>query len=221
MRDDTPMVKIIVDSKEAGQGRKVLSGLKKLGADIKIKPLSAGDYVLSDECAAERKTVTDFVNTLMRRKLFDQLFVLKDAYQNAFLIFEGYAPLIHKFSRISPGAVWGAMFILARHCIPIVPTLNQKETAQLLYSAARLEQTERKRTPRIHPVKKFTSLRDAQIFFISSLPGIGGERAHSILERYGTPAKALDNIDSWPEEIDGIGSKTAEKARKILHSAFE
>lgn len=60
----------------------------------------------------------------------------------------------------------------------------------------------------------------SQIYFISSLPGMGAERASSILERYETPAKALNNIDSWPDEIDGIGSKTAGKARKILHSAF-
>ena len=79
----------------------------------------------------------------------------------------------------------------------------------------------KKATPRIHPVKKFKSIRDAQIYSISSLPGIGAERASSILEHYRTPAKALDNIDSWPDEIDGIGLKTAEKARKILRSAFE
>ena len=215
------MIKIIVDSKEAGQAGKVVSNLKSLGAKLEIKPLDAGDYILSNELAAERKTVTDFVSTLMRRKLFEQVFALKDTYPNAFLIFEGYAPLIHKFSRIKPGAVWAAMFTLARHGIPIIPTLNQRETAQLLYSAARLEQTERKRTPRIHPVKKFRSLREAQIYFISSLPGIGAERARSILERYGTPAEALDNVDSWPDEIDGIGSKTAEKASKILHSTSE
>ncbi len=154
----------------------------------------------------------------MRRKLFEQVFALKDAYSNAFLIFEGYAPLIHRFSRIKPRAVWAAMFTLARHGVPIIPTLNQRETAQLPYSAARLKQTERKRTPRIHPVKKFKSLRDAQIYFISSLPGVGAERAHSILKRYGTPAKALDNIDSWADEINGIGPKTVEEARKVLYS---
>jgi len=212
------LIKIIVDSKEASRARKVVSGLKNLGAELEIKPLNAGDYVLSDECAAERKTVTDFVKTLMHRRLFEQVFALKDAYSNTFLIFEGYAPLIHKFSRIKPGAVWASMFTLARHGVPIIPTLNQKETAQLLYSAARLEQTERKRTPIIHPVKKFRSIRDAQAFFIASLPGIGAERANLILERYGTPAKALDSVDSWADEIDGIGPKIVKEVKKILYS---
>ncbi|RLG03737.1 MAG: hypothetical protein DRN54_02350 [Thaumarchaeota archaeon] len=112
------------------------------------------------------------------------------------------------------------MFTLARHGVPIIPTLNKE---RLLNSIFRGEAGAdgKKATPRIHPVKKFKSIRDAQIYFISSLLGIGAERASSILEHYRTPAKALDNIDSWPDEIDGIGLKTAEKARKILRSAFE
>ncbi|RLF11546.1 MAG: hypothetical protein DRN54_02355 [Thaumarchaeota archaeon] len=59
-----------------------------LGAELEIKSLDVGDYILSDEYAAERKTITDFVSTLMRRKLFEHVFALKDAYPNAFLIFE-------------------------------------------------------------------------------------------------------------------------------------
>ena len=80
------MIKIIVDSKEAGQAGKVVSNLKSLGTKLEIKPLDAGDYILSDELAAERKTVTDFVKTLMRRKLFEQVFALKEAYPNLSLI---------------------------------------------------------------------------------------------------------------------------------------
>jgi len=215
------MVRIIVDRNEAGQAGKVVSNLKDLGAEVEVKPLDVGDYILSDQLAVERKTVTDFVHTLMRGRLFEQVFTLKDAYPNAILIFEGYAPLIHKFSRIKPGAVWAAIFTPARNGVPIIPTLNQRETAQLLYSAARMEQEERRRTPTIHPAKKFKSLRDAQICLVSSLPGIGAERARIILERYGTPAKAFENVDSWPEEISGVGKKTAERAKRVLRSDGE
>jgi len=69
---------IIVDSREANTAPKIIKGLKEHGADIRIEALDKGDYIVSDLCAFERKTVHDFVYTLTRRYLFEQLFRLKE-----------------------------------------------------------------------------------------------------------------------------------------------
>jgi len=42
-----------------------------------------------------------------------------------------------------------------------------------------------------------------------------------LLERYETPAKALNNIDSWPDEIDGIGSKDETTSISSLKKGLE
>ena len=71
---------IIVETREASTAPKIVKGLREKGAEIVMKALPKGDYVLSDLCAVERKTVHDFVYTLTRRHLFDQLFKLQEIF---------------------------------------------------------------------------------------------------------------------------------------------
>jgi len=212
---------IIVDSREAGTAPKIVKGLRELGVEVRVEALPKGDYVLSDVCAIERKTVKDFVYTLTRRYLFEQLFNLKDAYTTPIVLLEGYLPIVYKFSRIKPSSVWGAMFALAKSGIPIVHTTTYKETVDFLYTAARQEQIVEKRKPVVHPVKKLETIRKAQVFFMASLPNIGGEKAVSILESYQTPLNALINVDRWPLDVEGLGPKTAKKVKKVLHTPFK
>ncbi|MEM2936438.1 MAG: ERCC4 domain-containing protein [Candidatus Bathyarchaeia archaeon] len=168
---------IIVDSREASAAPKIVKGLKELGTEVRIEVLQKGDYVVSDICAFERKTVNDFVYTLTRRYLFEQLFRLREVYVKPFVLLEGYLPIIYKFSKIQPASVWGAMFALAKQGIFMVHTTNYKETVDFLYTAARQEQIVERRIPVVHPMKKLETLTEAQIFFMASLPNIGREKA--------------------------------------------
>ena len=211
---------IIVDSREASSASKIVKGLREKGAIIQIRYLEKGDYIISDECAFERKTVQDFVYTLTRRYLFDQLFLLKEAYPKPFILIEGYFPIIYKFSRINPSSVWGAMFTLAKHGINMIHTTNYKETIDFLYTSARQEQIVEKRVPAVHPVKKTETLAEAQIFFLSSLPNIGREKAISLLESFDTPFNALANLERWAREIHGLGPKIVKKVREVLHTPY-
>lgn len=211
---------IVVDSREASTASKIVKSLMELGADVQIQPLEKGDYVISENCAFERKTVKDFVYTLTRRHLFEQLFLLKDAYAKPFIIIEGYLPIIYKFSRINPSSVWGAMFALAKQGICLIQTMNYKETSDFLYTSARQEQIVEKRALIVHPVKKVATTADAQIFFISSLPNIGREKAISILKNYENPLNALINVDRWAKDVRGLGPKITEKVKTVLYSSY-
>jgi ERCC4-type nuclease len=182
---------IVVDSREANTAAKIVKGLRERGCTVEIQLLQKGDYILSDVCAVERKTVRDFVYTLTHRYLFDQLFKLKEAYPKALILLEGYLPIIYKFSRIKPASVWGAMFNLAKN-----------------------------RTPTIHPIKKVETISDAQTFFVSSLPKIGREKATAILKCYQTPLNALINVDDWPKAVHGLGPKISHKAKEVLTTPF-
>ncbi|MGA3061404.1 MAG: ERCC4 domain-containing protein, partial [Candidatus Bathyarchaeia archaeon] len=51
---------IIVDSREASSAEKIVKGLIERGVNVKTELLDKGDYILSDQCAVERKTVNDF-----------------------------------------------------------------------------------------------------------------------------------------------------------------
>jgi ERCC4-type nuclease len=211
---------IIVDSREANTATKIVKGLRERGVNVKIETLEKGDYVLSDVCAVERKTVQDFVYTLTRRYLFEQLFKLKEVYPKSLIVLEGYLPIIYKFSRIQPVSVWGAMFNLAKNGIAIVNTTSYKETTDFLHVAARQEQIVEKRPPTVHPFKRNETLQDAQIYLVASLPLVGREKAVSILKSYQTPLNALINVEDWPKTVYGLGPVISGKVREVLNTPF-
>jgi len=212
---------IIVDSREASTAPKIVKGLKEHGAEISIRVLEKGDYIISDLCAFERKTVHDFVYTLTRRYLFEQLFKLKEVYAKPFMIIEGYLPIIYKFSKIQPASVWGAMFAIAKQGIYMIHTNSYKETIDFLYTAARQEQIVEKRIPVVHPVKKLETLTEAQIFFLASLPNIGREKAIALLKSYQAPLNALINVDRWSKDVHGLGPKITKKVKRVIHEPYE
>jgi len=212
---------IIVDSREASTAPKIVKGLKELGSVIQIEALQKGDYIVSDLCAIERKTVHDFVYTLTRRYLFEQLFRLREVYPHPIILIEGYLPIIYKFSKIQPASVWGAMFALVKQGIFMIHTTTRKETIDFLYTAAKQEQIVEKRVPVVHPVKKLETLTEAQVFFMASLPNIGREKAVSILKSYKTPLNALTNVDQWAKEVYGLGPKITERVRQVLHTPYK
>jgi len=212
---------IIVDSREASSAAKIVKGLIERGVNVKTEALEKGDYILSDQCAVERKTVHDFVYTLTRRYLFEQLFRLKEAYPKSLILLEGYLPIIYKFSHIQPVAVWGAMFTLAKNGIAMVNTASYKETVDFLYVAARQEQIVEKRVPTVHSFKKIDTLTDAQVYFVASLPNIGREKATAILESYQTPLNALINADDWSKTVDGLGPVITNKVREVLNTPYK
>jgi len=211
---------IIVDSREANTAAKIVKGLTERGANIKTETLEKGDYILSDQCAVERKTVHDFVYTLTRRFLFEQLFKLKEVYPKSLILLEGYLPIIYKYSRIQPSSVWGAMFNLARNGVAIINTTSYKETVDFLYVAARQEQIIEKRPPTVHAFKRVDTTTDAQIYLIASLPNVGREKALAILKSYQTPLNALINVDDWPETVRGLGPKISGKVKEVLSTPF-
>jgi len=211
---------VIVDSREASAAQKLVNRLRELGAEVAVKALPRGDYIISDRVAIERKTVKDFAYTLTRRQLFEQVFELKDYYECPILLLEGYMPVIYKFSRIKPASIWGALFALAKNGIAVVPTMNYKESADFIITACKQEQLAERRSPKVHPAKKFGSLAEAQIYFLASLPSVGREKAVALLRAYGTPMRALERVDAWPRELRGFGPKIAEKVKAVLNTPY-
>ena len=212
---------IIVDSREASSAEKIVKGLIEKGANVKTQLLEKGDYILSDQCAVERKTVNDFVYTLTRRYLFEQIFTLKDVYPKSLVVLEGYMPIIYKYSSIQPSAVWGAMFNLAKNGVSLISTSTYKETIDFLYTAAKQEQIVEKRSPVVHAFKKCETLADSQVYLVASLPNVGREKATAILGAYQTPMNALINVEDWPKAVNGLGPVITNKVKEVLTTPYK
>jgi ERCC4-type nuclease len=213
-------INIIVDSREATSAQKIITGLKELGVNLEITYVPQGDYIISNSCAIERKTVSDFAYTLTRRHLFEQLFMLKESFSCPVLILEGYLPVIYRFSKINPMSVWGALFSLAHQGISIIPTSSWKETIDFLYVAARQEQVIEKREPAIRRIKKAESLADKQLYLIAGLPRINNTRGEDLLDHFKTPRRIFSATKDELLDIRGIGEGIATAITEVLDAQY-
>ncbi|MDL5501818.1 MAG: ERCC4 domain-containing protein, partial [Candidatus Methanoperedens sp.] len=81
-------VKIYVDKREIRSH--VAHSLENMGAEVILRTLEVGDYVVSDRVGIERKTTEDFLSTFLDgRDLFGQISDLARAYRRPLLIIEG------------------------------------------------------------------------------------------------------------------------------------
>ena len=151
---------------------------------VRRKLLTVGDYVLSADCAVERKTARDFVNSIFDRRLFEQAQALKDAYPKPMIILEGDIGF-ELAQRQNPRAFFGAMLRLELEMqIPVMPTPSPKHTADMLHTLAKRLQRKRKEKIPIQHKPRLMTERDQQIYVIASLPGIGDELAGRLLSNF-------------------------------------
>ena len=92
-------VNVIVDHREPNS---IINELK-LNANIKVQQLEIGDYVVSENTIIERKSRTDFEQSIIDQRLFRQMKNLKDWYENVIIIIEGNEPYL----RIQRKAILG------------------------------------------------------------------------------------------------------------------
>jgi ERCC4-related helicase len=130
-------VKIIVDHRESRSPVTRFLSLKE--AEVSAQQLDVGDYVLSTRIGVERKTVDDFLNSLIDGKLFMQMRNLRGAYSRPILIVEGEGVLTKR--NISHNAIFGSFAsIIIDFGIPLITTHSPQETADFLYVLAQREQ---------------------------------------------------------------------------------
>ncbi|WP_456371529.1 DEAD/DEAH box helicase [Methanocaldococcus sp.] len=204
-------IKIIVDVRE-----KNIAKLLHKYADVELKTLEVGDYVLSDRVVVERKTSEDFVNSIIDKRLFSQLKNLKKV-EKPLLIIEG-----ENFSRIHENALKGAILsVIFDFGIPILFTKNVDETVDLLIKIAEKEQLKEKRPITIRYGKTTMSLKEQQRFIVESLPDVGGALADRLLKHFKTVERVFTAKEDELMEVEGVGEERAKKIRKVLTAKYE
>ena len=102
---------IIVDFREAFSIKLKLS---ELGSRVVEKSITPADYVLSENCAVERKTLKDFLRSIYDGRLFEQVERLAKAYEKPILIVEGYT--LQGLEDVeNPKIFWGALALSLIH----------------------------------------------------------------------------------------------------------
>ncbi|MBT3583201.1 DEAD/DEAH box helicase family protein, partial [Candidatus Woesearchaeota archaeon] len=135
---DKEEIIIFVDNRERGF---IVEELHDLGAKLIYKNLEVGDFILSDDVCVERKIVSDFVNSLLDRRLFTQAIEIKRNFDKPLFILEGSIDELFKVRNIDPNAIRSAIISISLdYGIPIIFSDSPKETAKYLFQIARREQ---------------------------------------------------------------------------------
>ncbi len=216
-RQDT--VEIYVDMRETRSA--VAKHLEDMKASLNVKTLDVGDYVLSDRVCVERKTTEDFLNTLFGadRSLFEQIIAMKHAYMRPLLIIEGEG--LYTKRRISPGVIHGVLASIAiDYGLPVLFTADEAGTAAILYSIARREQLERKRSVNPHAQKSSHTLAERQEYLVSAISEVGPVIAKNLLKHFGSVRAIVNAPEDELKQVDKVGEKTAKKIREVMDSEY-
>ena len=214
----TEDIVIYADTREMNS--RVIPILKKF-CDVREKQLKVGDYILSDRVCAERKTSEDFLQSIIDKRLFAQLKELKRNFKKPLLIIEGDG-LLDNERNMHPNAIRGAIAAVSiDYGVPIIWTQTQADTAHQLYSIAKREQLEEKRTIGIRGKKKTISTQEIQEFLVAGIPKISTTKARNLLTHFKTPEKIFTADETELKKVDGIGEELARQIRKLLTERYE
>lgn len=209
---------MFVDSRE--RNTTILSALRD-GADIELRQLPVGDYLVSDRVCIERKTMDDFLASIIDKRLLSQMAEMRRNFQVPVLILEGVDELYAQ-RNIHPNAVRGALSSIAvDYDIPIIPTEDEEDTAQMVLMLARREQEDNDRVVALRGEKKPELLNERQRFIVESLPHVSAVLADRLLERFGTVEAVMGAAQKQLQEVEGIGEKKAAEIRKAVKSKYK
>lgn len=210
--------RVVVDEREKPSG--VPDLLKEYGLQVEYRMLEVGDYIVSWECAVERKGERDFLKSLYSGRLFDQAHRLCETYDRPVLVVEGKLPLFVR-EMAKPRTFWGALTTLAfEYGLSVFFTADAGQTADFIYTLARHRGFARPKGPLIRKRPRARGFERTQLFLVSSLPGIGPKLADRALRRFGTVRRVFSASVAELSSVDGIGRIKAEKMAKILDAHY-
>jgi ERCC4-related helicase len=201
---------IYVDTRES---LLLVDELKKQGSRVDVKALPMGDFVLSTDVVAERKTAEDFVKSVIDGRLFNQLVAMRETYPRPILILEGDR---RRAVGIGSAAFLGALAsVISDFQVSIFTSSDESETAQILFHIARREQMDKKKEVRIRSGRKPASISDMQKYIVAGLPGVSTVLADRFLRELKTVANIFNSREKDLMRVEGVGEKLAKRIREI------
>ncbi|MFC7213439.1 DEAD/DEAH box helicase [Saliphagus sp. GCM10025334] len=213
-------VEIVADQREMDANiARELSRREEI--EIRLETLEVGDYVCSDRVVVERKSVADFVDSLVGgdRSVFEQVGAMARHYSRPVVIVEGEG--LYEQRDVHPNAIRGALSSLAVDFgASILRSESEDDTTELLATIAKREQQLSNREVSVHGEKGAKTLSEQQEYVVSSIADVGPVTARSLLETFGTVEAVMIASEDELREADGVGEVTAERLREVIGSEY-
>lgn len=207
-------VPLIVDSNEPED---VAEKLRELGVEFEVKKIAPGDYVLGP-IGIERKTLTDFFGSLVKKRLFEQVQRLRDAYPQPLVLLEGDLAEISTFKH--PQAILGALLsIETTERVPVLTTADKDQTA-LLLSVLWKRQDKSAAEYGLRHKPKGMSMDQRQRFILEGFPSVGETLARSLLEHFGTVHAVFNASEDELKKVAKIGDLKAAEIVRLVRAPY-
>ena len=216
-------LKIYVDDREKNVG--ILAILRKMDVPIVIARLQVGDYTIGRETGIERKSVNDFINSIIDKRLFEQARYMHEVYKKCIFLIEGDFEKVLRYRKIKYNHIYGALISLMEMNIQLMFTKNYEQSALFLYTLFNRYKKEKRSSylspVKIRVIKNNISLRNIQLNLIASLPGISMDFAEKILMYFRTPRKFFRATPDELRRIKGLGDKRIKKIIEVLDTVYQ
>lgn len=195
--------------------------------DIETKQLITADYIIQSKnnkdkeitVGIERKTIMDFLNSIIDKRILQQLIYLKENFNVPILIIEGREN-IYMIRKFHPNAIRGMLASIAIDFqVPILQTKNYRDTASLIkVIAKRLEKP--RSIPSLLKKRKPATLKEQQEYIIESLPTIGPTLAKSLLKKFKSVKKIINASEEKLQKVEKLGPKKSKLIKKVADSKY-
>jgi Fanconi anemia group M protein len=219
------MAKIIIDYRE---DKNVVKELYKHEIDVEIKSLVYADFIMQikdvdghvKDLGIERKTIKDFLNSIIDKRILSQLISLKENFPLQLLIIEGKEN-IYEIRDFHPNSIRGVLSSIAiDYQIPMIYTKNYRDTAAYLALIAKRLEKPKKHISLISKRKPLT-LREQQEYIIESLPGVGPTLSKSLLKRFKSVKNVINAKEEKLKKVEKMGNKKSKILREIFDSEYK
>ncbi|MGC8936381.1 MAG: ERCC4 domain-containing protein [Candidatus Methanomethylicaceae archaeon] len=209
-------LRILVDHRE--RQSLTVRELARLGADLEFKSLSVGDYVVSEYVAIERKTVEDFANSIIDRRLFEQARALRAAYSRPIIILEGRGSPTRE---VREESLTGALISLVMDFnIPVIRVDDAAESARVIITIAKREERGDLRSISLKDRRKPRTPDEEKEYIVASLPMVEVATAKKLLSYFGSVEKVFTASERELMQVDGIGPKKAKRIREVVTGIY-
>jgi Fanconi anemia group M protein len=218
--DEEDAVELVVDQRELDSS--IARDLStRDGIQTRLETLEVGDYVLSDRVVVERKTVEDFLSTLLGgdRSMFEQVGDASRHYGRPVVIIEGEG--LYSRRNVHPNAINGALASLAVDFgASVMQTASEAETKDLLATIATREQEDQDREVSVHGEKQSKTLAEQQEYVVASIAEVGPVTARSLLAELGSVEDVMTADTEDLMNAEGVGDVTAKRIREVVTSSY-
>jgi len=224
--DRVELKKLSVEIDHRARNRVMREELEKFSDlfDCHTTRLKSGSILLENQVLFERKKLPDFLEAIKSGDLFREAHRLVHSGYCVVMVLEGSKNEIRQ-TRMKRASIQGTLIhLMVFMGVPVLRSVGPEETARLIrYAGVQLNakhQTKRNRTAIQNTGLKLTNPQKDGMGVLMSIPGIGCEKALSIMSQYenlrGIFNAGLDELQA----IKGIGPRLAENIHQLINGSF-